>query len=77
MDGQRFDAVFVDWPPPSWMIGSDIHKDLVGAYELLEATDGSKVSAARYRLRDDDDYQRLVRVKAMKAAVKEIKRKIH
>ena len=61
MSGLRFAAEVHAWPPPRRLIGSDIHANMVGTYELQEATDGVVSRIARYKLREDDDYRRIVR----------------
>lgn len=61
MSGQRFVADIDFWPPPPRLIGGDIHPSLLGTYELDEATDGLTICMARYCLREDADYERLVR----------------
>ncbi len=60
MDGQRFDAALVDGKPPARLIGSDIHRRLCGTYELQGKMIGLEPDHLLYRLREDDDYQRLL-----------------
>ena len=61
LNGKSFGAIVPRWPPPKRLIGSDIHATLLGTYELVEATDGSRSYVARYRLRQDGDFHRIVR----------------
>lgn len=61
MDGQRFVARIHYWPPPRKLIGREIHGSLAGTYELQEATTKPPF-AARYKLREDDDYLRLLKL---------------
>jgi hypothetical protein len=58
--GSAFRASLLCWPPPTRLMGQDIHRDLCGTYELVMATDGSGPRLARYSLREDEDYLRLV-----------------
>lgn len=60
MDGQMFDASFDNWPPPERLFGIDIHRDLCGSYELSTSImAGPTASSAVYRLRNDEDHQRI------------------
>jgi hypothetical protein len=61
---RRFVCPVSTWPPPARVLGREFHKELVGTYELLDATAGGDVFIARYVLRIDDDYQRLTNRKA-------------
>lgn len=60
MNGLRFAAIVHVWPPPARLLGSDIHVKMLGTYELQEATDGSVSRIASYKLREDDDYRRIL-----------------
>lgn len=41
------------------VLGREFDRRMAGAYELLDATDGSAILIARYVLRRDDDYVRI------------------
>lgn len=59
--GQRFDIELTSWPPPERLIGQEIHRDLVGTYEWQpEASAENPDSLLRYRLREDEDYLRIL-----------------
>jgi hypothetical protein len=48
------------WPPPKRLLGREFMRELVGTYELRDATDGTGVLIARYYLRIDEDFHRLM-----------------
>jgi len=55
MSGQIFDAELEE-PWPERLMGQEIHRELVGTYELEEV----RPQLLQYRLREDDDYIRLL-----------------
>ena len=67
--GQEFDVEFVGGPAPVRFWGPDIHRDLVGTYELVSES-GQIGDAGKYRLqtpvyryqcRMDEDFHRVYR----------------
>lgn len=62
LGGQEFDAEISGEFAPVKLSGQDIHRALVGVYELVKRkTPEPKLSIPvfRYRLRVDEDYQRV------------------
>jgi hypothetical protein len=62
LTGERFDAEF-GVGVPTRLIGRDIHRSLIGTYELISLIEDGRERLATYRLRMDMDYMRLVRAR--------------
>ncbi len=71
MDGQAFDLQTPIWPPFRKLTGGDIHTGLVGVYDLISASTKDPLVAS-YKLREDGEYQRVVRGVAAARAKREV-----
>ena len=66
MHGQVFEAE-LEPPWPERIMGQDIHRSLVGTYEIVREREvGDRDDTLIYRLREDDDYVRLLNSVALR-----------